>query len=59
MKELIFVAEESPDGGYTARCVGEAIFTEAERFEDLKKQYVMLYGVILTISIPKRSYFEW
>jgi hypothetical protein len=28
--ELIFVVEEAPEGGYTARALGESIFTEAD-----------------------------
>ena len=28
--ELVFVVEEAPEGGYTARALGEAIFTEAD-----------------------------
>jgi hypothetical protein len=35
MKELIFVVEEAPEGGYTARALGESIFTEAEDIETL------------------------
>ncbi len=30
MEEIIFVVEEAPEGGYTARALGEAIFTEAD-----------------------------
>jgi len=37
MNELLFVVEEAPEGGYTARALGEAIFTEAENLEDLHK----------------------
>ncbi len=36
-KELIFVVEEAPEGGYQARALGYSIFTEAESFEELKK----------------------
>lgn len=28
--ELVFLVEEAPEGGYTARALGEAIFTEAD-----------------------------
>ena len=35
MNEIIFLAEEAPEGGYTARALGESIFTEAESLEDL------------------------
>jgi hypothetical protein len=36
-KEVIFVVEESPEGGYQAKALGHSIFTEAESFEELKK----------------------
>ena len=35
-KEIIFIVEESLDGGYEARAVGQSIFTEAETVEKLK-----------------------
>lgn len=35
MNELIFVVEEAPEGGYTARVLGEAIFTEADDLASL------------------------
>jgi len=38
MTELIFVVEEAPEGGYTARALGESIFTEAEGLADLQSQ---------------------
>ncbi len=36
MKELIFLIEEMPEGGYTAKALGEGIFTEGETIEELK-----------------------
>ncbi|MEM4409466.1 MAG: hypothetical protein QXI19_12070 [Candidatus Caldarchaeum sp.] len=36
-KEIIFVVEESPEGGYEARALGHSIFTEADTLEELKK----------------------
>ena len=30
MDEIIFLVEEAPEGGYTARAVGESIFAQAE-----------------------------
>jgi hypothetical protein len=36
-KEIIFIVEESPEGGYQARALGYSIFTEADSFEELKK----------------------
>ncbi|HEX9754833.1 MAG TPA: hypothetical protein VGA42_03965 [Gemmatimonadales bacterium] len=35
MNEIIFVVEEAPEGGYTARALGEDIFTEADDIETL------------------------
>jgi hypothetical protein len=35
MNEIIFLAEEAPEGGYAARALGESIFTEAESLEEL------------------------
>ena len=35
MNELIFLVEESPEGGLTARALGYSIFTEADTIEDL------------------------
>jgi len=38
MNEIIFLAEEAPEGGYTARALGVSIFTEADTFEELRQQ---------------------
>ena len=35
MKELIFMVEEAPEGGFLARALGEAIFTEADTLADV------------------------
>ena len=36
MSELIFLVEDAPEGGYTARALGEPIFTEAETLDALR-----------------------
>ncbi len=36
MNEIIFVVEEAAEGGYTARALGEAIFTEADDLPSLQ-----------------------
>ncbi|MCA1620138.1 MAG: 2-oxoisovalerate dehydrogenase [Acidobacteria bacterium] len=36
-EELTFVAERESGGGYTARALGESIFTEADDFESLRE----------------------
>lgn len=38
MKELIFVVEEAPEGGYTARALGESIVTQADDVAGLHNQ---------------------
>jgi hypothetical protein len=35
MSELIFLIEDAPEGGYTARALGESIFTEADDLDSL------------------------
>lgn len=35
--EMIFMVEEDPETGYTAKALGYSIFTEAETLEALKK----------------------
>jgi len=35
MNEIIFLVEESPEGGYEARALGEYIFSEVDDLESL------------------------
>jgi len=37
MNEIIFLIEEAPESGYTARALGESIFTQGETFEETKR----------------------
>jgi hypothetical protein len=37
MNELIFLVEEAAEGGYTARALGESIFTEADSLAALRE----------------------
>ena len=37
MNEIIFMVEEAPEGGYTARALGHSIFTEADTWDELKE----------------------
>jgi hypothetical protein len=41
--EIIFIVEESPEGGYEARSLNHSIFTEADTFEELK---VMVHDAV-------------
>jgi hypothetical protein len=38
MNEVIFIVEEAPDGGFTARALGASIFTEADAWDELQSQ---------------------
>lgn len=35
-KEIIFLVEEAPEGGYTARALSHSIFTEADNMAELR-----------------------
>ena len=37
VKEIIFVVEEAPEGGYAAEAVGQAIFTVADTLGELNE----------------------
>jgi len=37
MTEIVFLVEDAPEGGYTARALGEAIFTQADDLESLRE----------------------
>ena len=37
MTEIIFIVEESVEGGYEARALGESIFTDGETIAELKE----------------------
>jgi predicted RNase H-like HicB family nuclease len=36
MNEVFFLVEEDLEGGYTAKALGESIFTDGETLEELK-----------------------
>ncbi len=38
MNEIFFLVEEAPEGGYTAKALGESIFTEADTISALKEE---------------------
>jgi len=36
MTEIVFLVEDDPEGGYTARALGESIFTEGDDLDELR-----------------------
>jgi len=41
MTEIVFLVEDAPEGGYTARALGESIFTEADDLQSLREMVKM------------------
>ena len=37
MNEIMFLIEDALEGGYTAKAIGEGIFTEGDTLEEIKK----------------------
>ena len=40
MSEIVFLVEDELDGGFTARALGESIFTEANTEDELKESVI-------------------
>lgn len=38
MSEIVFLVEEAPEGGFSARALGESIFTQAGTLAELREQ---------------------
>ena len=38
MSEIVFLVKEDSEGGYTARAIGESIFTEAGSIEEINRK---------------------
>jgi hypothetical protein len=36
MSEVIFLIEDAPEGGYTAKALGYSIYTQADTWDELK-----------------------
>jgi hypothetical protein len=53
MTEIIFIVEESPEGGYEARALGHSIFTEGETIEELKSNIKEAIHCHFEEDIPK------
>ena len=38
MSEIVFLVEEAPEGGFTARALGDSIFSQSDTFEALRTE---------------------
>ena len=50
MKEIFFIVEEASEGGFTAKALGESIFTEAETLKVLKENIKEAVGCHFDLS---------
>ncbi len=46
--ELIFMVEDAPEGGYTARALGHSIFTEADDLDSLREMVLRCVVTLMT-----------
>ncbi len=53
MAEIIFIIEESPEGGYEARALGHSIYTEGETIEELKENVKEAIRCHFEVDFPK------
>jgi hypothetical protein len=56
MNEVIFVVEEAAEGGFTARALGAAIFTEAD---DLASLWANIRDAVRCHFEPTRLHVRW
>ena len=53
MTEIIFVVEESAEGGYEARALGHSIFTEGETTAELRENIKEAVHCHFEVDFPK------
>jgi hypothetical protein len=58
MNEIIFIVEDSPEGGYEARALSHSIFTEAETIEELKENIKESIHCHFTMDAPEASLYS-
>ena len=53
MSEIIFIVEESLEGGYEAKALGHSIFTEGETMDEIKKNIKEAVHCHFEFDVPK------
>lgn len=53
MTEIIFVVEESPEGGYEARALGHSIYTDGDTMEEIKQNVREAVRCHFETDLPK------
>lgn len=69
LKEITFLVEDDPEGGFTAKALGEDIFTEGDDLDDLKHNIkdalrchfgdVLSEQVLVRLRIVKEEEFSY
>jgi len=59
MTEIIFMVEQSPEGGYKAKALGYSIFTDGETIEELKQNVRETVRCHFEADIPKMIRFHF
>jgi hypothetical protein len=55
MTELVFEVVQEPGGGYCAECLTENIFTQADTWEELRKNVVeAVTGYFFDTTVPRQ-----
>jgi hypothetical protein len=57
--ELIFEVRDAEEGGYYARALGHAIFTEAETWENFARMFLRPYPFILKTHKCSREWYSY
>ena len=55
MDELVFEVTQESDGGFVAECLTEAIFTQADSWEELRSNVLEAVGAFFGDSKKPRS----
>lgn len=55
MQELIFEVTQEADGGFVAESLGEGIFTEADTWEELRKNVLEAVNAYFFDSMPPKN----
>ncbi len=50
MSEIVFLVEEAPEGGFSARALGESIFTQADTFEESREEVRDALSAVILIQ---------
>ena len=53
MNEIIFIVEESPEGGFEAKALGFSIFTEGENIDEIKMNIKEAIRCHFEVDAPK------